>query len=91
MSKWKVTFEITHEVTREVDLDDDEIRDWREFIGRGCEDFTDQEVVHSMITKEVEFTADTLSDWQDNAPLPRDFELQYTDVSEVEEVAPDGR
>lgn len=91
MSKWKVTFEITHEVTREVDLDDDEIASWRTSSGIGCEDFTDQEVVHSILANDDEITANTFSDWRTNGPLPSDFELQYTDVSEIEEVAPDGR
>ena len=78
-------------VTRVVDLSDDEIRDWRDSYEMRANYFTDQEVVHSMLANDDEITANVFSDWRTNEALPSDFELQYTDVSEVEEVAPDGR
>jgi len=83
----KATFQHVIQVTREVEVDDEdyarlfaheEIRD---------RDTSDERLLPLWIdSQDTEYLADVFPDWKTSAPLPSDFDLQYTEVTEAERV-----
>lgn len=81
--KVQATWNHTFAVTREVEIDEAEFSQWaRERYG---ETFDQELAIAAWIEQqETEWTAEVFSDWRTSEPLPRDFELLYSDVLDVE-------
>lgn len=83
----KATFLHVFEVTREVEVDDEEFARLYTHQANRERDTSDEYLLPLLLnTQEVEYLADVFPDWKTTAPLPDDFVLQYTDVTEAERV-----
>lgn len=70
-------------VTREVDVDEEEFTHWRD---NNYSTPVDNDLAIAVWIDEQgdEFGAQVFSDWRTSEPLPSDFELQYSEVIDVE-------
>jgi hypothetical protein len=83
--KVKATFRHVFEVTREVEIDDEDFARLREHQAIRDLDTSDEYLIPIYIeSQDTEFTAEVFSDWKTSAPLPSDFELQWTEVTDAE-------
>jgi hypothetical protein len=81
----KATFRHVFEVTREVEIDDREYADLVRYQANRERDTSDEYLIPLHLNaQEVEYLADVFADWKTSAPLPSDFELQYSEVTEAE-------
>lgn len=85
--KVKATFRHVIEVTRDVVIDDE---DYQRLVAHEEireRDTTDERLLPIYLESlDTECMAEVFSDWKLSAPLPSDFELQYTEVTEAERV-----
>ncbi len=87
--KVKATFRHVFEVTREVEIDDQEYADLVSHQANRDRDTSDDYLLPVYLnTQEDEYLAKVFSDWRTSEPLPADFLLQYTEVTEAERVPP---
>ncbi|GAA5198680.1 hypothetical protein [Microbacterium jejuense] len=80
--KVQATWHHVFEVSREVDVDEDEFKEWKhERYG----EFADDELALAVWIdqQDTEFTAEVFHDWRLSTPLPSDFELLYSDVADA--------
>lgn len=83
----KATFRHVFEVTREVEVDDEDFARLCEHQRNRDRDTSDEYLIPLWLdSQEAEYLADVFPDWKTSAPLPSDFELQYTEVTEAERV-----
>lgn len=83
--KVKATFRHVIEVTRNVEIEDD---DYARLVAH--EEIRDRDTSDARLlplyldSQDIEYLAEVFPDWKTSAPLPSDFELQYTEVTEAE-------
>lgn len=83
----KATFQHVFQVTREVEVDDEDLARLQKHQANRDRDTSDEYLIPLHLnTREVEYLAEVFPDWKTSAPLPDDFVLQYTDVIEAERV-----
>lgn len=84
--KVKATYRFEHVVTREVDIDEESLSDWRAFHAERGTDYTDDDtaIVDYLNDADEEWVGEVFTDWRFDGPIPRDFELWSSDVTEVE-------
>lgn len=86
----QATYEHTFKVTREVEIDDGGLADWREFVAKSGRVFADDlDAARAYLNSGDdgdEIVSATFPDWKTNDPLPSDFEFQYFEVIDVERV-----
>lgn len=89
--KVKATFRHVFEVTREVEIDDADFARLYEHQRIRDRETSDEYLIPLWLdSQEDEYLADVFSDWKTSAPLPSDFELQYTEVTEAERLPESG-
>lgn len=77
--KVKATWHHVIAVTREIEIDEAAFTAWKnERYGEAAD--TDLALAAWIETLDTEEIAEVFSDWKTSKPLPRDFELQYSDV-----------
>jgi hypothetical protein len=83
--KVRARFEHVFAVTREVEIDDE---DYARLVAHEQirdRDTSDERVLPLWIdSQDVEFLGAVFPDWKTSAPLPSDFELQYSECTEAE-------
>jgi hypothetical protein len=80
--KVQAKFNIVYAVTRDVEVDEQDFREWAH--ARYGETFDMELAVAAWIeAQDTDLLAEVFPDWKTSAPLPNDFELQYTDVLDV--------
>ena len=79
----KATWHHVIGVTREIEIDDEAFASWR---SRRYPDHADHERVLSVWIEQLdtEEIAAVFPDWKTSEPLPADFELQWSEVVDVE-------
>lgn len=81
----RATFQHVFQVTREVEIDDEEFARLYKHQENRDRDTSDEYLLPLHLnTQETEYLAEVFPDWKTTAPLPDDFVLQYTDVTEAE-------
>lgn len=79
----KATYRHVFNVTRDVEVPDDGFEEWaRLHYGSGYD--RELAIAAWLDDQETEFHSDVFHDWRINEPLPPDFELQYSEVEDVE-------
>lgn len=83
----KATFQHVFQVSREVEIDDEEFARLHKHQANRDRDMSDEYLIPLHLnTRDDDYLAVVFSDWKTTAPLPDDFVLQYTDVTEAERV-----
>lgn len=81
----RATFRHVFEVTRDVEIDDEDFQRLYTHQHNRDRETSDEYLIPLYLdTQETEYLADVFPDWKMSAPLPSDFELQYTEVTEGE-------
>lgn len=85
--KVKATFRHVFEVTREVEVDDEDYARLARYEKVRERDTSDERLLPLWLdSQEAEYLAEVFADWRISAPLPSDFELQYTEVVESDRI-----
>ena len=89
--KVNATFQHTFQVTRTVEIDDEHFREWCEAHARRTGRPLDREdaIKRFIGDLDAEDLNDLWPDWKAHQPLPGDFELMWSDVSDVERLSAD--
>lgn len=83
----KATFQHVFQVTREVEIDDDEFARLQKHQANRDRDTSDEYLIPLHLnTCDIEYLDEVFPDWKTTEPLPDDFELLYTDVTEAERI-----
>jgi len=82
----KAKFQHVFQVTREVEIDDEDFARLYKHQENRERDTSDEYLIPLHLNTQDEYLAEVFPDWKTSAPLPSDFELQYTDVIEAERV-----
>lgn len=83
--KVRATFQHVFEVTREVEVDDEDFaRLVRHEEARERPGSDAGRLLLWINSQDEEVIAEAFPDWKTNAPLPSDFELLYSEATEVE-------
>lgn len=82
----KATYHLTIAVTRDVEIDDREFKDWREAAAANGEHHLkdDAAVLAFLNEADDELHSNVFHDWRLSSPMPSDFEFQHHDIIEVE-------
>lgn len=87
--KVQADYRIVFKATREVDIPEQQFEEWAR--DRYQPGFDRELAIAAWIDNEGdELSSEVFSDWRSDKPLPSDFELQYTEVEDVELPTPSG-
>ena len=82
--KVKATYRHVFEVTREVEIDEEDYARLRHHEAIRDRDCSDERLMTLLLESSLyEADAEVFRDWRTNEPLPSDFELQYSEVVAV--------
>lgn len=77
--KVKAQYHHVFEVTREVEVNEEDFAAWRDRrYGKGADN--DLALTVWIEQQDTDWTAEVFHDWRSSEPLPSDFELQYSEV-----------
>ena len=80
--KVNATYRHVFNVTREVEIDEEDFLQWAQ--DRYGEMYDTELAIAAWLDgMDTEFHGEVFHDWRTTAPLPNDFELQYSEVEDV--------